>query len=214
MKICTLPGRVTRFYRTEVIWLLGLVHTYPDIFENGDFFSLFFEKYASKCSLLESFLSVHMKARKRWTYDSIPFRACAMKLSHSKTFVYVRPHENDKPAFTKTPLWGPIENPRFWYPKTWTESRTEKKSLFLKISRDVRTGSVFLYLPEAISLALASKSVSQSFAAWILNLSASSGTVIIVWCNAPVTSQGFSRNQCMAVAENTKFIDWGGRHWL
>lgn len=115
MKICTLPGRVTCLYRREVIWLLGL-HTYPDISENGDFFSLFFEKYASKCSLLDSFLSVHMKARKRWTYDSIPFRACAvwfMTSSHSKTFVYVRPHENDKPAFTKTPLWGPFENPRF-----------------------------------------------------------------------------------------------------
>ena len=41
-------------------------------------------------------------------------------------------------------------------------------------------GFVFFYLPEAISLALASKSVSQSFSAWILNLSASSGTVIIV----------------------------------
>ena len=140
MKICTLPGRVTRFYRTEVIWLLGLVHTYPDIFENGDFFSLFFEKYASKCSLLESFLSVHMKARKRWTYDSIPFRACAMKLSHSKTFVYVRPHENDKPAFTKTPLWRPFVNPRFWYPKTPVTygrkvERRKKISVFKNIRR-------------------------------------------------------------------------------
>ena len=136
-----------------------------------------------------------------------------MTSSHSKTFVYVRPHENDKPAFTKTPLWRPFENPRFWYPKTpFTYGRKverRKKSLFLKISGDVstqprpqgfslkngwggflkgkalgtrlvRTGSVFFYLPEAISLALASKSVSQSFAAWILNLSASSGTVIIV----------------------------------
>ena len=143
------------------------------------------------------------------TYDSILFRACAMTSSHSKTFVYVRPHENDKPAFTKTPLWGPFENPRFWYPKTpFTYGRKVergKKSLFSKISGDVRTqprprafplkkmggrekprtrlvrmGFVFFYLPEAISLALASKSVSQSFAAWILNLSASSGTVIIV----------------------------------
>ena len=178
------------------------------------------------------------------TYDSILFRACAMTSSHSKTFVYVRPHENDKPAFTKTPLWGPFENPRFWYPKTpFTYERKvergKKISVFKNIRRRenatssqgfslkkngsegkalgtrlVRMGFVFFYLPEAISLALASKSVSQSFAAWILNLSASSGTVIIVWCNAPVTSQGFSRNQCMAVAENTKFIDWGGRHWL
>ena len=142
LKICTLSGRLTCFYRTD--WLLGLVHTYPDIFENGDFFfAFFFEKYASKCSLLDSFLSVHMKARKRWTYDSILFRACAMTSSHSKTFVYVRPHENDKPAFTKTPLWGPFENPRFWYPKTpFTYGRKVergKKSLFSKISRDVRT---------------------------------------------------------------------------
>ena len=42
LKICTLSGRLTCFYRTD--WLLGLVHTYPDIFENGDFFSLFFSK--------------------------------------------------------------------------------------------------------------------------------------------------------------------------
>ena len=66
-----------------------------------------------------------------------------MTSSHSKTFVYVRPHENDKPAFTKTPLWGPFENPRFWYPKTpFTYGRKVergKKSLFSKISGDVRT---------------------------------------------------------------------------
>lgn len=43
----------------------------------------------------------------------------------------------------------------------------------------------------ASSFALASSKVSQSFAAWFLNFSASSGRVIIVWCNAPVTLQGF-----------------------
>ena len=154
-----------------------------------------------------------MKARKRWTYDSMTFQGirCMMyDIIALKTFVYVRPHENDKPAFTKTPLWGPFENPRFRPENAvdvWTESRTEEKiSVFKNIRRRenatsspglflaphpffkgkalgtrlVRTGSVFFYLPEAISLALASKSVSQSFAAWILNLSASSGTVIIV----------------------------------
>ena len=66
-----------------------------------------------------------------------------MTSSHSKTFVYVRPHENDKPAFTKTPLWRLFENPRFWYPKTpFTYGRKverRKKSLFLKISGDVST---------------------------------------------------------------------------
>ena len=98
---------------------------------------------------------------------------------------------------------GTVREPTFLVPENavyvWTESRTGKKiSVFKNIRRrenatssqgfslkkngceGVRMGFVFFYLPEAISLALASKSVSQSFAAWILNLSASSGTVIIV----------------------------------
>ena len=105
---------------------------------------------------------------------------------------------------------GTVREPTFLVPENavyvWTESRTGKKiSVFKNIRRRenatssqgfslkkngsegkalgtrlVRMGFVFFYLPEAISLALASKSVSQSFAAWILNLSASSGTVIIV----------------------------------
>ena len=106
------------------------------------FFSLFFEKYASKCSLLDSFLSVHMKARKRWTYDSTPFRAFAVRCmtsSHSKTFVYVRPHENDKPAFTKTPLWRPFENPRSWYPKTpFTYGRKVERRKKISVFKNIR----------------------------------------------------------------------------
>ena len=39
----------------------GPVHTYRDIFENGDFFSPFSEKYASTRSVFESFSPVHTK---------------------------------------------------------------------------------------------------------------------------------------------------------
>ena len=55
----------------------GLVCTFPDIFENGDFFS-YSKKYASTRSVFESFSPVNTKTLERWKGDSIPYRACAV----------------------------------------------------------------------------------------------------------------------------------------
>ena len=65
-----------------------------------------------------------------------------MTSSYSKTSVFVRPHENDKPAFSKISTLGTVlENLGFWYPKTpftcgrKAKTMTEKKkSPFSKIS--------------------------------------------------------------------------------
>ena len=66
---------------------LGQVNTYPDIFEDGDFFSLFRNKVGkggggSPRSIFESFSPVHVKTLKRWKYDSIPYRACVMLVEY------------------------------------------------------------------------------------------------------------------------------------
>ena len=55
-------------------------------------------------------------------------------------FLFMRPHENDKPAFLKNSAPGTVfKNARFWFPKIpltcGRKAKTEKKiSVFEKIS--------------------------------------------------------------------------------
>ena len=49
------------------------------IIENEDFFSPFSKtKYASKCTIFESFSLFHTKTLNQWKYDSITYGACAI----------------------------------------------------------------------------------------------------------------------------------------
>ena len=66
---------------------LGQVNTYPDIFEDGDFFLCLETRWGkggggSPRSIFESFSPVHIKTLKRWKYDSIPYRACVMLVEY------------------------------------------------------------------------------------------------------------------------------------
>ena len=87
---------------TSAFWLpsppsmsffLGLVHVYPVISENWDFFS-----YKKSTRIRFVFARKHENAK---TIDSIPYRACAlwcMVSLYTKTWLFVRRHEKDKPA--------------------------------------------------------------------------------------------------------------------
>lgn len=56
------------------IALLGSVHSYTVIFENGDFFSVFQKKVRSA---FKSFFHIHIKTLKWCIYDNVLYRACA-----------------------------------------------------------------------------------------------------------------------------------------
>ena len=89
----------------KVIEELDSVNTYPDIFENGDFF-LRSKKGGSTRSVFESFSPVHVKTLKRWKYDSIPYRACVMLVVYDvwhHVVLRFRPSTriNEKQAFLK-----------------------------------------------------------------------------------------------------------------
>ena len=59
----------------------GTVHTYPDTFENRDYFPLFFKKYAFTRSVIKSFSPVHTKTvNNRNTIAFLTERASCQKL--------------------------------------------------------------------------------------------------------------------------------------
>ena len=74
----------TKAYETipKVLEEFGPVNTYPDIFENGDFFLRSKKKGGSTRSVFESFSTVQVKTLKRWKYDIIPYRACVMLVAY------------------------------------------------------------------------------------------------------------------------------------
>ena len=88
-------------------FLFNLVHTYPDILENGHFFSVF-EK---------SFSSVQRETLKQHTIQGMRCMMICMTSSYSKTSVSFLPHQKDKPA-------GPLNSgdhfhePAFLVPET------------------------------------------------------------------------------------------------
>ena len=65
---------VKTFYKSH----LGPGHTYPDIFENGEFFQRLKKIYASLRSVFESFSPVLTKTLQRCKYDSVTYGACVM----------------------------------------------------------------------------------------------------------------------------------------
>ena len=75
------PRRVELVLKSPVAELSGrdkgLVYTFPDIFENRDFFS-YSKTYASTRSVFESFSPVNTKTLRRWKGDSVPDRPCAV----------------------------------------------------------------------------------------------------------------------------------------
>ena len=58
------------------------------------FFLRFQKKYASKCTIFESFSPFHTKTLKQWKYDSITYGACAILV------VYDVWHHRRKPPFS------------------------------------------------------------------------------------------------------------------
>ena len=128
---------IKRIYRSlfliiTIRWLLGgvfeiLLGLSPNV--SGDFwkrgyFSPFSKKYASTSSVYESLSPVHIKTLKRWKYDtkydSLRNSIWCMTSSYSKTSIFVRPHVNERQAFSKISTLGTVfENLRFT--KKWTE---------------------------------------------------------------------------------------------
>ena len=109
-----------------------IVHTYPDIFENGFFFP-FSKKYPSTRSVFESFSPVHMKTLKRWKYDNMPYWddvSWWCMTSYSKTSVFVRPLKRKKPAFSKSPLCKAFLKRCFfvdWFHRVRLDSRPNRR---------------------------------------------------------------------------------------
>ena len=113
---------------------LDPVHMYPD------FFSLFSTKYASTRSVVEAFSSVHTKTLKQCKYDRNMRHTRSiwcMTSSYSITSVFVRPHVNEKPAFSKMSTMESV----FWkyafsvtvfkaYVRTVGQTRRKKISVF------------------------------------------------------------------------------------
>ena len=87
---------------------------YPDMFENGDFSLSLRNNTRPHVAYSIRFRPTTQKHRnKQWKYDSILHKACVMliaygarsKSSYSKTSIFVRPHVNEKQAFSKISLW-------------------------------------------------------------------------------------------------------------
>lgn len=89
--------------------------------EIGDIFLRFKKQYASKGYPNRFFLSINTKMMN----DSIVFE-------NLRVFVFVRPNENDQPAFSKISTLGSMfKNLRFWWPKT-PFTRMRKAKIFIK----------------------------------------------------------------------------------
>ena len=85
------------------IGLLGSVHSYTVIFENGDFFSVFQKKVRST---FKSFFRIHIKTLKWCIYDNVLYRACAT-------------YDTDNLAFSKISTVGDVfKSLHFWCQKT------------------------------------------------------------------------------------------------
>ena len=115
---CPLHKHFPQFY----IWSRSHVSGY---FGKRTFFSAF-EK---------SFSPVQTETLKQWKNESIPYRACAvwcMTSSYSKTSVFFRPHQKDKPA---GPLYSGdhFHEPAFLVPETTFNVWTEGLSVFENI---------------------------------------------------------------------------------
>ena len=107
---CTMMLMTCHFYTVY----LCPVHTYPDIFEARDNFSPFSNK------IWIIFTCPHENA-KQWKYNTTPFPDMHsansiywMIILQSKTCIFVSPHVNEKPAFSKISTQGTcIENLSF-----------------------------------------------------------------------------------------------------
>ena len=131
----------TKAYETipKVIEEFGPVNTYPDIFENGDFFLRSKKKGGSSRSVFESFSPVQVKTLKGWKYDSIPYRACVMLVvydvwHHAVLRYCLSTRINEKQAFLIISTLRTIfEKKRLRCPKTLfkreRKAKTEKKNL-------------------------------------------------------------------------------------
>ena len=56
----------------------GPLHTYPDMFENGDFFPPFSKKKRIHSKRIGTVLARPYENANQWKYDSIPYGACVM----------------------------------------------------------------------------------------------------------------------------------------
>ena len=82
--------------KIRALFIWGSVHTYP-----------FFLNTRPHVAYSNPW-PVHTKTLKRWKYDSIPHRACVIRVVNDvwhhrfpKISVFVRPHVNENPAFSK-----------------------------------------------------------------------------------------------------------------
>ena len=119
----------------------GPVHTYPYIFENEEFFLCFRNAISVRTERIRIAFARSNVNTKTVEIDGIPYRSWSLwcvKLSYSKTSVFVRRNENGKPTFSKTRLWRPVSKTCFLVPENvLTRGRT---SPFSKISGCLWTG--------------------------------------------------------------------------
>ena len=113
------------------IGLLGSVHSYTVIFENGDFFSVFQKKVRSA---FKSFFRIHIKTLKWCIYDNVLYRACAT-------------YDTDNLAFSKISTMGNVfKSLRFWCQKTpFTRGRKAKTEKEISVFKQKRIRVDVLY---------------------------------------------------------------------
>ena len=89
----------------------GIVHTYPYMFENEEFFFCFRKEISVRTERIRIVFSCPNVNTKTMETDGIPYKPWPLwcvKSSFSKTSVFVRRNEHGKPTFSKTRLWRPF----------------------------------------------------------------------------------------------------------